>query len=94
MTLLSQTFFAGLDILITLESLSLAYNLVTSDEIKLFNFDALKQLKILDLGRNLLDYIPENICTVTRLVVMLLLLMYMLNSCSVSTLHTKSEIRP
>lgn len=46
-----------------LESLSLAHNLLSSDKICSFDFRSLKQLTKLDLGRNVLNSIPENICS-------------------------------
>ncbi len=57
---------AGLDKLVALESLSLAYNLLSSEEVCSFDFGLLNQLKVLDLGRNVLDRIPENICKISR----------------------------
>ena len=56
----------GLNHLMTLESLSFAHNLLTSQAIASEKFHLLKNLKKLDLSRNALNAIPECICNIRR----------------------------
>ena len=61
-----QSYLLGLNSLVALESLSLAYNLLKSEAVGSSVVLSLKKLKKLDLSRNMLNNIPESICNLTR----------------------------
>ena len=59
-------FLIGLEHLVALESLSVAHNLLKSEALLSSLLLPLRKLKKLDLSRNILAYIPEHVCSLTR----------------------------